>query len=193
MIEHGRQWIAALALTAGVLLVAHRVSGENAQSGGALGAAASTTRPADETRPVVPNSRDDVEGKAVSPGSGRGMWASVFRTVLALGVVAVMIFALRFLLKRFGGGWHGRRGSAPMSVLARTSVSARQQLLLVRLGRRLILVGSGPEGMAPLAEVSDPDEVAELVRLAEGPDKQGSPDDASAATGPPAGQREARP
>ena len=171
MTERRRQWIAALALMAGVFLPAARVWGEDAGP---------TTR---ETRPVAPNSRDSVENKPVSPGSQRGMWTSLLRTLMALGVVAGMIFALRFLLKRFGGGWHGRRRSAPMSVLARTGVSARQQLLLVRLGRRLVLVGSGPEGMAPLAEVNDPAEVAELVRLAEGTD-------AEAATSPPPGEQE---
>ena len=174
-------------------MVAGRVSGENAPSGGTPGATTLTTRPAVETRPVAPNSRDDSENRAVSSGTGRGTWSSILRTLMALAVVAGLIFALRFALKRFGGRWHGRSGAAPMSVLARTGVSARQQLLLVRLGRRLILVGSGPEGMAALAEVSDPAEVAELVQRVQGSGKRVTPDDSAGDSPAARDEQEGRP
>jgi flagellar biogenesis protein FliO len=51
-----------------------------------------------------------------------------------------------------------------MEVLARASVAPRQQLLLVRLGKRLVLIGAGGGTMCTLAEVSDQAEVDELMR-----------------------------
>lgn len=159
MTERGRQRIAALILTAGVFLAAPRAPGRDGHNGAS-------------TRPVTSRRGSDVEDKAVTSSGAHEMWVSVLRTVLALAVVVALIFGLRFVLRRFGGGRGARGASAPMSVLARTSVSARQQLLLVRLGRRLILAGSGPEGMTLLTEIHDADEVAHLIRLAEGGDEE---------------------
>jgi flagellar biogenesis protein FliO len=118
---------------------------------------------------------DDPAGRAVPPrtggdesrligggsnGENPGGW---LRTLGALAVVAGLIFAARWLLRR----WHlaGPAGQAgPMEVLARATVSPRQQLLLVRLGRRLVLVGAGGGTMSTLAEVSDQAEVDELMQ-----------------------------
>jgi len=121
-------------------------------------------------------SSDDLAGRAVPPrtlsdesrpiGSGRpngdnsGGW---LRTLGALAVVAGLIFAARWFLRRWGAsGPAGRAG--PMEVLARASVAPRQQLLLVRLGKRLVLIGAGGGTMSTLAEVSDQAEVDELMR-----------------------------
>lgn len=191
MTEHKRQWIAALLLTAGVFLAAARVLGEDAHPGGTPAAADTpASRPGAETRPVRPGPGSEIEDKTIASSGSGGMWASVLRTVLALAVVAALIFGLRFLLRRFGTGRHGRGTSAPISVLGRTCVSARQQVLLIRVGRRLVLVGSGPEGMTPLTEIRDADEVAELVRLAEGGCEQTAVEAAGDARPPAAGQED---
>ena len=95
-------------------------------------------------------------------GGGDGWW----RTALALGLVVGLIFLARYLMRRLGGG-AAKAGGGAIDVLARTSVSPRQQLLLVRLGRRLLLVGSGPEGMTPLSEITDPEEVDRMLKLVE--------------------------
>jgi flagellar biosynthetic protein FliO len=91
----------------------------------------------------------------------------VAQTLVALGIVVGLIFAARWGLRRLGR--HGGMGgdSELMQVLARSSVGPRMQLMLVRLGRRLVLVGSGPEGLTRLTEITDPAEVSSLVASAE--------------------------
>ncbi len=51
-----------------------------------------------------------------------------------------------------------------MRLLSRTVLSPKQQVLLLQVGRRVIVVGDGgAAGMRPLCEITDPDEVAALV------------------------------
>ena len=50
-----------------------------------------------------------------------------------------------------------------MEVVARTTVSPKQTLVLVKLGRRLVLVGVSPDRMDTMATVDDPDQVALLM------------------------------
>jgi len=182
MTQRTRQWIAVLLLMAGVLPPAAPVQGQPPPSDQAPTATAPAGGQQADTRPVRAVERSRIEDKTVASGGGGGMWVAVLRTVLALAVVAALIFGLRILLRRFGAGRLVGRTSGPVSVLGRTSVSPRQQLLLIRVGRRLVLVGSGPEGMAALMEIRDADEVADLVRLAEGGDRQAAAD--AAAGGP---------
>jgi flagellar biogenesis protein FliO len=108
------------------------------------------------------------------PGLLEGWW----QTAAALAIVLAAILALRWALKRFGKGAAASR-VAPMDVLARSTVGPRQQLLLVRLGAKLILVGSSPAGLRSLHVVSEPEEVAMLTEAAIG--------DAAALRGPPLG------
>ena len=134
---------------------------------------ASKTRPAQADhyadRAVPKSGRTDVEGRPVPDRNGEpaagGGWV---QTLVALGIVAALIFAVRYVLRRYAGRTGGKATSNALEVLTRTPVSPRQQLLLVRLGRRLVLVGCGPEGMTPLTEVTDREEVASLLATASG-------------------------
>jgi len=57
-----------------------------------------------------------------------------------------------------------------MKVLSRSVIAPKQQLLLIQVGRRLVLVGDCGQQMNALAEISDPDEVAGLLgQLRAGP------------------------
>jgi flagellar biosynthetic protein FliO len=119
-------------------------------------------RPADPSgRPVRGRATSAQEKRPVPKnGSKGGDW---LRTAAALALVVGLIFVARYVLRRLSpAGKTAARGEA-IEVLTRASLGTRQQLALVRVGRRLVLVGSSPSGMSPLAELSDPDEVAELV------------------------------
>jgi flagellar biogenesis protein FliO len=114
-----------------------------------------------DRRPVARGSPGGIESKRIEKGKGdSGGW---LHTLGALAVVIGLIFAVRIVLRRLAGRQGAGARREAIEVLARASLSARQQVSLVRLGRRLVLVGSGPSGMSPLAEVSDPEEVAELL------------------------------
>ena len=65
----------------------------------------------------------------------------------------------------------GRRmlaSSGAIEVLSRTSLSGKQSLVLVRMGRRLLLLGVTGDEMNTLCVVEDPDQVATLVGEAAG-------------------------
>jgi flagellar biogenesis protein FliO len=117
----------------------------------------------DSAKRVVPRKTGGDESRPIGGGPSGSDASGWLRTLGALAVVAGLIFAARWLLRR--GGASGPAGQAgPMEVLARASVAPRQQLLLVRLGKRLVLIGAGGGTMSTLAEVSDQAEVDELMR-----------------------------
>lgn len=126
-----------------------------------------TTRPA--TQPATRGGAGDISKRLVGPSEGnrieaspQGAWEQWGRTLLALAVVVVLIFVAGILLKRFSPV-SGPQRREVLDVLARTTVSPRHQLLLVRVGRRVVLVGQAPASLTTLSEVSDAEEVAALI------------------------------
>lgn len=100
-----------------------------------------------------------VEHKPVGAAGGSGQaWLT---TVAAMAVVVVAIFLTRWLVRRLGGTPGTSAGCA--EVLDRTMLSPRHHLHVVRLGRRVVLVGTGPQGLTTLSEITDSEDVAELV------------------------------
>ncbi|HUT60463.1 MAG TPA: flagellar biosynthetic protein FliO [Phycisphaerae bacterium] len=108
----------------------------------------------------------NVEGRRLNR-DGAGVLDGWERTVLALAVVVAVVLGLRYLLKRFAGPGRITGRGGVIEVLARAAVLPRQHLLLVRMGRRLVLLGSAPGGLTTLAEITDPEEVAELSDAAQ--------------------------
>ncbi|MBC8109376.1 MAG: flagellar biosynthetic protein FliO [Anaerolineae bacterium] len=78
---------------------------------------------------------------------------------LVLGVILVARFAMKKLFPAVSVG----RKSQIIRVVSRSVIGPKQQFLLVKIGKRLVLVGDSGASMNPLAEITDPDEVAELV------------------------------
>ena len=109
----------------------------------------------DAPRPQA--SRAEAEPQPAAPGF------DFARVAGALAIVLTLIFALRWLLKRsmHGAGMPGATNA--VQVLTRSPVSPRQQVLLVRVGRRLLVVSDCNGQLSPLSEITDPDEVAALV------------------------------
>jgi flagellar biogenesis protein FliO len=85
------------------------------------------------------------------------------RVALALAAVVALIFLLRWVAKRFFGVTGTSRSTRAVQVLSRSPLSPRQQLVLLRVGRRLLIVADGGGQMNTLSEITDPDEVAALV------------------------------
>ena len=166
MMDRQRQRIATWTLAAGLLVLTAQDLYAAAAPAGSQTQPASRPASSDPfaTRRVgsgVPSETAE-DGRARPPGDGFGY--GLAKTLLALVIVAALIFLIRYLLRRLGMGPRISGRSGAMEILARAPVSARQQLLLVRLGGRLVLVGSSAETIAPLVEISDPAEVAGLLR-----------------------------
>ncbi|CAN5464080.1 hypothetical protein BH09PLA1_BH09PLA1_28760 [soil metagenome] len=85
------------------------------------------------------------------------------RVALSLTLVLGVIFAARFAMKKLFPAVSVGRNSQIIRVVSRSVIGPKQQFLLVKLGKRLVLVGDSGASMNPLAEITDPDEVAELV------------------------------
>jgi len=89
--------------------------------------------------------------------------SGLMRVVGALGVVLGCIFIVRWAGKRFLGLQTTASGGGAVQILSRTPVSPRQQLMLIQVGRRIVLVANCGAAMNALCEISDADEVAALA------------------------------
>lgn len=133
--------------------------------------------PALESRPLgVPAASAD---RAAEPRDREaGGFGDALRTVLALATVLAAIGGLAYGVRRIGvanGGLmaalgpSGRAPSGVLSVLGRYPVGRGQTLVLLRLEGRVLLLcqthgGRAGGGMSTLCEVTDPEEIAALVR-----------------------------
>jgi flagellar biosynthetic protein FliO len=91
---------------------------------------------------------------------------SYSKIILAMGVVVGLIFALKWGAAKMAPGT-APRSAKSMSVLSRMPLGPKQQLILVKVGRRAVLVGNSGAQMNALCEISDPDELAHLVGQSE--------------------------
>jgi len=85
------------------------------------------------------------------------------RVLGALAAVIGLILLLRWCGRLFFPAAGARGSSRAVEVLGRSPVSPRQQVMLLRVGRRLIVVGDSGSQLSSLCEITDPDEVAAMV------------------------------
>jgi flagellar biogenesis protein FliO len=88
--------------------------------------------------------------------------ADLSRMALALLAVIGVIFALRWGARRMSLV-PGADRSGAIKVISRSIVSPKQQVLMLQVGKRLVIVGDSAGQMHPLCEITDPDEVAALI------------------------------
>lgn len=79
----------------------------------------------------------------------------IVQLVVSLAVVLGLMFALVWLLKRFGR-IDARSRNYPMKVLTQISVGPRERILLLEVGDRQMLVGVTQGGVEPLGWVDPP-------------------------------------
>ena len=90
--------------------------------------------------------------------AGSVFWVLVYLVAMGGG----LWLALKFVKKYLPGG-QKYFAHPSMEILGRAPLDARRYLALVRVGRRLLVVGIGPEVMSPMADIADPDEVAGIL------------------------------
>ena len=96
----------------------------------------------------------------------------ITRAILALGIVMFLLLGLRAGLRRFGGPLTGGRPSGVLEVIGRFPAGRGQHLVLLKLGRRIVLAYQTKGSMSLLSEISDPDEVADLLARIEAGSRQ---------------------
>jgi len=125
------------------------------------------TRPAASAAGQSAESMPLRRGGSTSAGKSPGISSSGgFGFFRVLGALAIVIGAI--LVLRWGSRWFlGLQipaGSAPaIRVLARQVVAPRQQLMLIKVGRRILLVANTGAQMNALCEVTDTEEVDQLM------------------------------
>lgn len=92
---------------------------------------------------------------------GVGRWP--FLDALPLLAVLAMIGAIALVVKRCMPARRLLTGAGVLDIIARVPLSGKQSLVLVKMGRRLILLGVTPDRVSSLDVVDDPDEAASLI------------------------------
>jgi len=92
-------------------------------------------------------------------GRSSGLLSDLWPLLAVLALIA----AAAYLLKKFMPARGLLAGSNALQVVAQTHVTAKQQLMLVKVGRRLALIGVSPDRLSTLMTIDDPEQVAALL------------------------------
>ena len=95
---------------------------------------------------------------AAAEPRGTSAWGVAGALALVLGLFAAAAKGLG--RSRFAGG---SAAAGPCEALARVKLEPRASVHLVRVGRRVVLVGSAADGLTALCEIADPAEADALV------------------------------
>jgi flagellar biogenesis protein FliO len=94
----------------------------------------------------------------------------------SLAVVLGLFFLFAWTMRRGSPGGSAVLPGEVVEVLGRAPLTHRQQLHLLRCGRKLVLVNVCAEGVETLTEITEPEEVDRLLGLC----RQSHPQSASA-------------
>ena len=124
----------------------------------------------------APQKQGIEQGSLSSGGVSRSFAQEILPTALALGATLLVIVLARSAIKRFGGKLPGaRRPQGVVEVLARYPIARGQQVVLLKVGRRVIVTHQGAQGMQALSEFSSESDVADLVARCEAGERAKSP------------------
>jgi flagellar biosynthetic protein FliO len=118
---------------------------------------------------------DDVESQRVGGGDSTNAtgWAGWGQMLAAMAVVVGLIFGLGWLLRRFGGPRAAARATGSLDVIGSTALTGKHQVHLVRMGGRVVLVGTSPTGVRRLAETDQETLARSVSAQNESPDRAG--------------------
>ena len=124
--------------------------------------ASAQTKPAEPTPPIGIEAQPVERGRVstTAPSNDGVNWQ---RLVTATVVVLVMIVLLRYAAGWLMPGAMRGGGGRGVRVLGRTSIAPRQQVVLLHVGRRILVVGDSGGQLANLGTIDDAEEVAELL------------------------------
>ena len=100
-------------------------------------------------------------GKAKSIFGG----ADIGRMLGSLSLVLGGYFAFVWTMRKFGLSGNKHLPTEVVEVVGNAPFGPKQNLQLVRLGSKLLLLMNGPEGTHPIGEITDPAEVDHLTSL----------------------------
>lgn len=120
--------------------------------------------PAPRTRQTAIPFRSDSPERQAEPASSGGA-RPLITVTSSLAIVLGLFAAVTFLYRRTATASGGMLSGDAFTVLGKAPLGPRQNLTVVRIGPRILVLAIGPGSTTPLAELNDPDEVAQLTAL----------------------------
>lgn len=102
------------------------------------------------------------------PLEGISVWGTFARSVVALGIVLALMGGAIVLARRYVPGAGGSEAGGTVRVLGRVTLAPKQTVYFLQVPGRVLIVGSGGGQLSALGEVTDADEIAELLHTAPG-------------------------
>jgi flagellar biogenesis protein FliO len=110
--------------------------------------------------------RDKDSRKTGGDSENPGLATVLFRIAIYLVGLVGLLVAVGFGVKRLLPGGKQIFSTQAMEVLGRTYLDSKRYLAMVRIGGKVVVLGISPEGMTPVSEITDPEEVTGLLRTA---------------------------
>jgi len=126
-----------------------------------------------QDRPLMPAGTTPVAARGDAPAAPSALTGEILPTAAALGATLLAIVVARSMIARFGGKFRAGRPSGVVEVLARYPVARGQHVVLLKVGRRVIVVHQGGQSMRTLSEFSANDDVADILARCEAGGRKG--------------------
>lgn len=146
--------------------------GASSQSAQSVAASAPSVSPATQ----VTSNKDVDNNHIMFASSGRSRSAagerreysmpSIFPAVFSVLVVCGLFLAALYLVKKYLPGHRQLFSHPAMEVLGRTHLDQRRYVSLLRVGKRIVVVGVSPDEMRALSEITDEEEITGILEVA---------------------------
>lgn len=117
----------------------------------------------ENARPISPPKTPLNVADEVADESSNGR--SIGTTVAALGAILLLFLGLVQVWRRYSPPANQSLPDAAWEILGSAPLDNKHQVMVVRLGRRLLVLGRSEEGLQTLSEITSADEVSQLVTL----------------------------
>ena len=97
------------------------------------------------------------------PASSNGDSFNSTRLMIALAIVIFAIFGVKWAGQKFFLLPERTKSCKGLKVLSRSILAPKQQVLLLQVGKRVIVVGDSGGSMTALCQITDPEEISALV------------------------------
>ena len=113
-------------------------------------------------------------GASTERESNIGSSSPLITVCSSLAVVLGLFAALIWTTRKFGGRGSGRKNipKEAFQTLGTTSIDPRTQVSLLRCGQKILIVAQTSNGVHPLGEITDKEEVSHLIATCSGDSKQ---------------------
>ena len=93
------------------------------------------------------------------------IWLSILKTVAVLLGVLGLIFLLAYLARRFGfSRFQGGSGESGLEVVGMRSLGPRRQVIVLKIGETILVVGATEKSLTPLMEIRNADEQEKILK-----------------------------